>query len=71
MSKNYLFTVAGILIAIPTIVLAVVPLYNHSDPVFLGLPFFYWFQMIWLVIATILYSFASLLISKVKGGGDK
>lgn len=44
MSKNFLFTVAGILIAIPIIVLAVVPLYNHSDPVFLGLPFFTGFR---------------------------
>ena len=63
MSKNYLFTVAGILIAIPTIVLAIVPLYNRPEPAFLGLPFFYWFQTLWLVIATILYTFASLLIS--------
>ena len=68
MSKNYLFTVAGILIAIPTIVLAIVPLYNRPEPAFLGLPFFYWFQTLWLVIATILYVLASLLISQVKGG---
>ncbi len=68
MSKYFLFTVAGILIAIPVIVLAVVPLYNHTNPIFLGIPFFYWFQTVWLVIAAVFYSFASLLISKVKGG---
>ncbi len=66
MNKKYLL--AGILIIIPTVILAIVPLYNHSKPAFSGLPFFYWFQTLWLIIATVLYVLASLLISQVKGG---
>jgi len=62
------YFIAGILIVIPTIVLAMVPLYNHAKPVIAGLPFFYWFQTVWLAIAAIFYVFAAFLISKEKGG---
>ena len=68
MKKGYLLV--GILIIIPIVVLAAVPLYNRVEPTFLGMPFFYWFQTLWLVIATVLYSAASRLISKEKGGDD-
>jgi hypothetical protein len=30
-----------------------VPFYNRLDPVLAGIPFFYWFQMAW-VVATVL-----------------
>ena len=68
MKKGYLL--AGILIIIPIVFLSAVPLYNRVEPTFLGMPFFYWFQTLWLVIATVLYSAASRLISKEKGGDD-
>ncbi|MCL4496889.1 MAG: DUF3311 domain-containing protein [Deltaproteobacteria bacterium] len=68
MKNGYLL--AGILIIIPIAVLAAVPLYDRVEPAFLGMPFFYWFQTLWLVLAAILYSAASKLISKEKGGGD-
>ncbi len=68
MKKGYLL--AGILILIPIVVLSAVPLYNRAEPAFLGMPFFYWFQTLWLVIAAVLYSTASRLISKEKGGDD-
>ncbi len=68
MNKKYFL--AGILILIPIVVLAIVPLYNHAGPDFLGMPFFYWFQTLWLIIAAVLYVFASILISKVKGGDN-
>ncbi len=41
-----------------------VPMYNRADPKFLGLPFFYWFQGLWLFIATVMYVIAVLLLSK-------
>ena len=28
-----------------------VPLYNRIDPVLGGVPFFYWFQLAWIVVA--------------------
>ena len=30
------------------------PFYNQVEPTYLGLPFFYWFQLLWVVIAAIL-----------------
>jgi len=56
--------ISGILLAIPTAVLLDVPMYNRADPKFLGLPFFYWFQGLWLFIATVMYVIAVLLLSK-------
>ncbi len=29
------------------------PLYNRSEPDWIGIPFFYWYQMLWVVIAAI------------------
>ena len=68
MKKGYLL--AGILILITIAVLAAVPLYNGVMPSLFGMPFFYWFQTLWLVLAAIFYSAASKLISKENGGGD-
>ncbi|MEU6280514.1 DUF3311 domain-containing protein [Streptomyces sp. NPDC047028] len=28
--------------------------YAKSDPAFIGIPFFYWYQMLWVIIATAL-----------------
>jgi len=29
-------------------------LYNSSEPSFFGVPFFYWYQLIWVVVAAVL-----------------
>lgn len=56
--------IAGILIVIPFIIYLVLPLYNIVDPEWLGLPFFYWFQTVMLVVSAILFGIAALLIDK-------
>jgi hypothetical protein len=30
------------------------PLYNRVEPAFIGLPFFYWYQLLWVLIAAAL-----------------
>lgn len=55
--------VAAILLIVPTAVLIDVPLYDHQNPQLYGLPFFWWFQGMWLVIATILYIAAALILT--------
>jgi hypothetical protein len=30
------------------------PFYNRVDPTLLGLPFFYWFQLAWVIVSAIL-----------------
>ncbi|MCW6161547.1 MAG: DUF3311 domain-containing protein [Candidatus Micrarchaeales archaeon] len=54
--------VAGILIVIPFIAYLALPLYNSQYPEAFGLPFFYWYQIIWLPISGILFYIAAVLI---------
>lgn len=51
--SGYIFLVT--LILIPSVVNLLVPLYNKEMPDIFGLPFFYWFQTIWLVICSGFY----------------
>ena len=31
-----------------------VPFYNRVDPTWIGIPFFYWYQMLWVIIGAVL-----------------
>lgn len=44
--KSYI--VLALLILIPSFVNLGVPIYNRDSPELLGMPFFYWFQTLWL-----------------------
>ena len=50
-----------LLLLIPFIVLLWPPLYNSSSPEFIGIPFFYWFQLLWIIITAILMAVVYLL----------
>ena len=39
---------------VPFIVLLWPPFYNYHQPEFIGIPFFYWFQLLWVIITAIL-----------------
>ena len=47
-------TAACWLLVIPYIGLLWVPFYNAHDPVLLGFPFFYWYQLAWVPITALL-----------------
>jgi hypothetical protein len=38
------------LLALPFLALLYPPLYSHETPHFIGIPFFYWYQIAWLII---------------------
>ena len=40
----------NLLLIIPFIALLWPPFYNFRDPELIGIPFFYWFQLFWIVI---------------------
>ncbi|MGH8399731.1 MAG: DUF3311 domain-containing protein, partial [Gammaproteobacteria bacterium] len=40
----------GVLL-IPFIGILWVPFYNRIDPALFGIPFFYWFQFVWIVVS--------------------
>jgi uncharacterized membrane protein len=44
------YIVSGVLLAIGIVMPLVVPLYARADPTLFGIPFFYWYQMLWVFI---------------------
>jgi len=43
-----------LLLLIPFIALLWPPFYNTYDPSFMGIPFFYWYQMLWIFLTALL-----------------
>jgi len=43
-----------VLLLIPFIVMLWPPFYNFREPEFIGIPFFYWFQLLWVIITAII-----------------
>mgnify|MGYP001626166210 FL=1 len=54
--------VAGILFVIPWVLYTLLPIYNTIQPELGGVPFFYWFQTLWLLISAILFVIGVLLL---------
>ncbi|MEU3897886.1 MULTISPECIES: DUF3311 domain-containing protein [unclassified Streptomyces] len=46
--------VIGLCLLAPFVAMLWVGSYAKSDPAFIGIPFFYWYQMAWVVISTAL-----------------
>jgi len=45
------YILSGILIAIAIVLPLVPPIYARMDPQLAGIPFFYWYQMLWVFIS--------------------
>lgn len=43
-----------LLLILPFIVMLWPPFYNFREPSFIGIPFFYWFQLLWIIITAII-----------------
>jgi uncharacterized integral membrane protein len=43
-----------IFLLIPFIILLYPPFYNHLNPTFIGMPFFYWFPLAMIIVTAIL-----------------
>ncbi len=43
-----------LLLIIQFVVVLWPPFYNTAEPAWAGIPFFYWYQMLWVVIAAVL-----------------
>ena len=54
--------IAAILIIIPLIIYLDLPSYNTVNPTLLGVPFFYWYQTLWLALSAILFAIAAVLL---------
>jgi hypothetical protein len=45
---------ARLLLIVPFVAVLWVPFYNSREPVLAGVPFFYWYQMLWIVLGALL-----------------
>jgi len=52
------------LLLIPLIFLMWVPSYNRIEPSFAGFPFFYWYQLLWIIIGAVLTAFAYFMTER-------
>lgn len=43
-----------ILLLVPFIGALWVPFYNRIDPMLFGIPFFYWFQFVWIIVTALI-----------------
>jgi hypothetical protein len=55
---------AVVLLAIPIAALAAVPVYSRTTPELWGFPFFYWYQILWILITPILTYTAYVIIRR-------
>lgn len=44
------FRLIHLLLLVPYIAVLWPPFYNRADPEIVGIPFFYWYQMLWVLI---------------------
>ena len=48
------FRVSYLLLLVPYVAMLWVPTYNRDQPEIAGIPFFYWYQMAWIVLGAVL-----------------
>jgi hypothetical protein len=58
---------SALLLVIPCAALAAVPLYSRETPVLWGFPFFYWYQLLWVLLTPILTYTAYRVIKRARG----
>ncbi|MET8947111.1 DUF3311 domain-containing protein [Streptomyces sp. NPDC004542] len=46
--------IIGLCLVAPFVAMLWVGSYARTDPAFIGIPFFYWYQMLWVLISTAL-----------------
>lgn len=58
-----------ILLAIPCIAVLVVPWFNTIEPRLFGIPFFYWWQMLWVPLSSLFIAIVYKMVTPSGNGG--
>ncbi|HEY8753740.1 MAG TPA: DUF3311 domain-containing protein [Arthrobacter sp.] len=58
------YLAAGILLAAAILVPLIPPLYSFAEPRWAGIPYFYWYQMLWVPITAGLVGISYRLVTK-------
>lgn len=61
----------GILLAIPILALLIVPIYARRGPELWGFPFFYWYQMAWVLLSGLFTGSAYVLVNRDRKRGNR
>lgn len=62
----------NLLLLIPFVALLWVPFYNRLDPTLFSIPFFYWYQFVWVILTSLVVWLCDALTRPVdaeRGGG--
>ncbi|MEU7132281.1 DUF3311 domain-containing protein [Streptomyces sp. NPDC046261] len=68
--------IAGVCLALPFAAMLWVDSYSRLTPSFIGIPFFYWYQMLWVVLSTLLTVVAYVIVrrherrARARAGGE-
>jgi hypothetical protein len=52
---------ARVLLIIPFIAVLWVPFYNRTEPTLWGFPFFYWYQLLWIILGAVIIGLVYLI----------
>jgi hypothetical protein len=52
--KRKQFRLLHLLLLVPFVAILWVPSYNRLDPELAGIPFFYWYQLLWIVLGALI-----------------
>ncbi|RSO47975.1 hypothetical protein DMH15_05250 [Streptomyces sp. WAC 06725] len=67
--------IAGLCLVAPFVAMLWVGSYAKVEPTLIGIPFFYWYQMLWVLISTVLTMVAYKLVQREqrlrKGGASR
>ena len=59
------------LLLLPYAAMLSVPLYNRAVPAIAGIPFFYWYQLLWIPLGSLLLWLAYRLERRSNGNGPQ
>jgi hypothetical protein len=52
---------ARLLLIVPFVAMLWVSSYNFAEPMLAGIPFFYWYQLLWILISAVLIAFVYVM----------
>jgi uncharacterized membrane protein len=65
------YALVGVILLVTMVALLAVPTYSHLTPSIGGIPFFYWYTLMWLVINAVLQVIAYLILSRAARRRDR
>ncbi len=60
-----------LLLAIPCVAVLIVPFFNRVEPELWGIPFFYWWQMLWVPLSGVFVALVYRTVVVKRGEGER